>query len=367
MAKTIISADSHITEPPHCYIDYIDAKWKDKAPRIIAEDGLSDSFVIDGMENPIPMGLVAAAGVPPSQRSKEAVVLFDDLHLSGWNAKYRARDQDKDGIGAEIIYPTVGMVLCNHNDTEYKQACMLAYNRWLQEFCADEPMRVFGLGQTAVISVEQTIKDLREMKGMGFVGVMMPGHPGTDFDYDDSRFNPLWETAIELDFPLSFHILTTRDTAPVRGQKINGFMSIIRGCQDVMGVFVFSGVFDRYPDLKLVCAEADAGWVPHYMYRMDHAYNYHRFWSKVPPLEKMPSEYFRENIAMTFQDDYIAFQDRDKMNIERLMWASDFPHSDSTWPNSQVVLKEQTDGLTQREKDLICHDNVKSWYNLPVQ
>jgi predicted TIM-barrel fold metal-dependent hydrolase len=166
--------------------------------------------------------------------------------------------------------------------------------------------------------------------------------------------------------PLSFHILTTQRTT-TRGPKINGFMSIIRGCQDVIGMFIFSGVFDRYPELKLVCAEADAGWVPHFMYRLDHAYNYHRYWLKAPPLDRMPSEYFRENVAMTFQDDSIAFQTRDMMNIERLMWASYFPHSDSTWPNSQAILKEQTASLTQAERDLICHDNVKNWYNLPVQ
>ena len=366
MTKTIISADSHITEPPHCYIDFIESKWKDKAPTVVDVEGDSDAFVIHGLDNPLHIGAVAAAGIPPEQRQPGDIILFKDLHLSGWDAKYRVADQDRDGVGAEIIYPTIGMVLCNHEDGEYKQACMLAYNRWLQGYCEEEPTRIFGLGQTAVVSVEQSIKDLHEMKSMGFVGVMMPGSPATEFDYDDERFNPLWEAAIELNMPLSFHILTTQRTSP-RGPKINAFMSIIRGCQDVMGMFIYSGIFDRYPDLKLVCAEADAGWVPHFMYRLDHAYNYHRYWLKAPPLERMPSEYFRENIAMTFQDDFIAFQTRDMMNVERLMWASDFPHSDSTWPHSQAILKEQTADLTQLERDLICHDNVKNWYNLPVQ
>ena len=366
MAKTIISADSHITEPPNCYIDFIESKWKDKAPVVVDTEGESDAYVIHGLENPLHIGAIAAAGIPPIERQLDSAILFKDLHLSGWDARYRVADQDRDGVGAEIIYPTIGMVLCNHEDGEYKQACMLAYNRWLEGFCEVEPERIFGLGQTAIVSVEQAIKDLHEMKAMGFVGVMMPGSPATEFDYDDERFNPLWEAAIELDMPLSFHILTTQRTT-TRGPKINGFMSIIRGCQDVIGMFIFSGVFDRYPELKLVCAEADAGWVPHFMYRLDHAYNYHRYWLKAPPLDRMPSEYFRKNVAMTFQDDSIAFQTRDMMNIERLMWASDFPHSDSTWPNSQAILKEQTASLTQAERDLICHDNVKNWYNLPVQ
>ena len=103
-----------------------------------------------------------------------------------------------------------------------------------------------------------------------------------------------------------------------------------------MGTLIFSGVFDRHPGLKVVCVEADAGWVPHYMYRMDHAYKRHRYWMKAPPLERLPSEYFAEHIYVTFQDDWVAFKTNDLCNVRRLMWASDFPHSDSTWPNSQA-------------------------------
>ena len=83
--------------------------------------------------------------------------------------------------------------------------------------------------------------------------------------------------------------------------------------------FVFGGVFERHPKLKVVCAEADAGWVPHFIYRMDHAYNRHRYWMKCPPLERLPSEYFQSNIYLTFQDDWTAFKHRDEMNPRRLM------------------------------------------------
>ena len=118
---------------------------------------------------------------------------------------------------------------------------------------------------------------------------------------------------------------------------MNGFLSIIRGCQDIMGTLVLGGVFERHPDLKVVCVEADAGWVPHYMYRMDHAYKRHRYWLPAgQELSKLPSEYFRENIYTTFQDDWVAFQTADLMNWRRLLWANDFPHSDSTWPESQA-------------------------------
>ena len=80
--------------------------------------------------------------------------------------------------------------------------------------------------------------------------------------------------------PLSFHILTSHEgvAKPPRGPKLNAFMSIIRGNQDIIGTFIFGGVFERHPKLKIVCVEADAGWAPHFMYRMDHAFDRHRYW-----------------------------------------------------------------------------------------
>ncbi len=134
-----------------------------------------------------------------------------------------------------------------------------------------------------------------------------------------------------------------------------------------MESLLFSGVFERNPELKVVCVEADAGWAPHYMYRADHAYKRHRFWMKGQELAQLPSYYFRENIYLTFQDDWIAFKMKHMLNVERLMWASDFPHSDSTWPWSQQILAEHTKGLTEAERNKICFDNVKALYNLPVE
>ncbi len=359
-----ISADSHITEPPNCYIDHIDPKYRDTAPRIHNDEKLGDIYVIHDLSTPIPMGLVAAAGKDPSELKAKGAK-FEELHRGGWDPVQRLADQDRDGIAAEVIYPTVGMLLCNHEDADYKKACFDAYNRWLQAYCESAPDRLIGCGQTAMRSVEEGIEDLRRIKEMGFKGVMMPGNP-VQADYDDPMYDPLWEAAIDLDLPLSFHILTSRndDLRLYRGPKINSFLAIIRGCQDIIGTFIFGGVFERHPDLKLVCVEADAGWVPHYMYRMDHAYKRHRYWLKCPEMAKLPSEYFRENVYMTFQDDWTAFKSTGMLNPERLMWANDFPHSDSTWPWSQEMLAEHTADLTAVNRDAILRGNVKKLYNL---
>ncbi len=365
-SKPIISADSHITEPAGTYVDRIDHKYKDTAPHMVRDDKLGDIFVINGLSRPIPMGLVAAAGKSAKELSMMGVK-FEEMHRGGWDPEARLADQDRDGVFAEIIYPTVGMLLCNHKDFDYKKACFDAYNLWIAEYCGAHPERLIGAGQTAMRSVEEGIEDLRKIKQLGLRGVMMPGNPRLE-DYDSAIYDPFYEAAIDLEMPLSFHILTTREEAltPTRGPRLNSFLSIIRGCQDIIGTFVLGGVFERHPKLKVVCVEADAGWVPHYMYRMDHAYDRHRYWLPAGTLSKMPSEYFRENVYTTFQDDWVAFQMKDMCNIHRLMWANDFPHSDSTWPWSQDILKKHTAGLSEQERDLILHDNVAELYRLGV-
>jgi uncharacterized protein len=363
MGKPIISADSHVTEPPNTYVDNIDPAFRDRAPYMTRDEKRGDLFVIPGMAKPIPMGLIAAAGKDASELTMFGAD-FDELHRGGWDPDARLADQDRDGVTAEIIYPSVGMMVCNHPDFDYKHACFDAYNRWLATYCGAHPERLLGIGQTALRSVEEGVEDLQHIKDAGFHGVMMPGNPAVE-DYDSPVYDPLWEAAVDLGLPLSFHILnSSQDTFRTRGPKLNSFLGIIRGCQDILGTFIFGGVFERHPGLRVVSVEADAGWVPHYMYRMDHAYSRHRYWLPSGTLTKMPSEYFREHVYTTFQDDWTAFQVKDLCNIRRLLWANDFPHSDSTWPESQAVLARHAASLSESERDLVLHDNVAELYRL---
>jgi predicted TIM-barrel fold metal-dependent hydrolase len=368
--RPIISADSHIVEPPNCYTDYIDPKFRDEAPHVVRDDELGDLFVVPGMPKPITLSLTAAAGIPPEEL-RETGRTFDELHLSGHRPEARAADQDRDGVAAEIIYPTVGMLLCNHKDHEFKQACFEAYNRWISDYCSYDPARLLGLGQTAALSVERAIVDLETMKELGLRGVMMPGYPGDAYngntpDYDDPYWDPFYQASIQLEMPIGFHILTMGGQRH-RGPKAASFMSLIRGNQDIVAMMVLGGVFERNPELVIACTEADAGWAPHFMYRMDHAVKRHHNWMTSAKLSRLPSEYCLDHVRLTFQDDWVAFQMcrlNDMPLHKMLMWANDFPHSDSTWPWSQEMLAEHTKNLTDEEKRAVLHDNVASLYNL---
>jgi predicted TIM-barrel fold metal-dependent hydrolase len=372
MTLLAISADSHITEPGDCYVDRIDPKYRDRAPVALTDDTMGAVMSIDNGRSRVPYGMVAAAGRPAHKISPWEFVPWEELHPGGWDPKARLLEQDLDGVAAEVIYPSVGMLLCNHPDVDYKKACFDAYNLWITEFQSESPERLIGLGQTVLRSVEEGIADLESIKAMGLRGVMMPGVAGChdDGDYDDPRWDPFWQASIDLGLPLSFHILTSGSDvlggAGFRGPKINGFMGIIRGCQDIIGTLIYGGVFERFPELKVVCVEADAGWAPHWMYRADHAYKRHRNWLTSATLSKLPSEYFRENVSVTFQDDWVAFQITHLMNHKGLMWASDHPHSDATFPDSQKVLAEQTGHLSIDVRDDILWRNCARLYGLDI-
>ena len=158
-----ISADSHIVEPPQCFADFIDPAFRERAPHLIDDpDSGGDKYVVEGIPKPFGLNTLAAAGKAPEDITIDGDK-FGALHRSGWDPKYRLADMDKDGVAAEFIYPTVGMLICNLDDLDYKNACMHAYNRWLETYCAEAPDRIYGLGQTAVRSVDEAIEDFRRI------------------------------------------------------------------------------------------------------------------------------------------------------------------------------------------------------------
>jgi predicted TIM-barrel fold metal-dependent hydrolase len=372
-----ISADSHVSEPPNLYCDYIDPRYRDRAPYVATTPTGGQTYVIEGMGEggryTVDVGFMSAAGLEPKD-IKAGRHTYDDIYPGGWDGKARVADQDRDGIGGEVIYPSVGMAICNHPDAEFKDACFKAYNRWLAEFQSAAPDRLFGLGQTAVLSPEQTVRDLEQIKAAGFWGAMLPGDPSGETEYDDPSFDPVWEAAVDLELPVAFHILTSRRGAPKvrpeaadkRRNMAHVHHTLIRANQDVISTFIWGGVFERFPNLKLVCAEADAGWVPHFGYRLDHFYHRHRHHQGVDDMRRLPSEQLNENVYFTFQDDLVALNSLEMMNPKRLLWANDFPHSDSTWPWSQQLLAEQTRGMSDENRRAILRDNVIEVFNLPV-
>jgi predicted TIM-barrel fold metal-dependent hydrolase len=370
----LFSADSHVVEPGHCYVDNIESKYKDRAPHYKRAENGGEVLVVEDFP-PLKAGTLAASGHKLGSPELAKMTLAE-ANRGAFDPKQRLLDQDLDGVIAEVIYPTVGMYVCANEDADYKQACFWAYNRWLKdEFISYAPERLIGLGMTAVRSVDEAIDDVRKIKEMGFKGVMLPSEPSTKEDYDDKTFDRLWSVCTEMDMPISFHIFSSRAMKKLvhdqlnhqstgRGPPANRTQDVLRNVQDVIGMFIWGGVFERHPKLKLVCTEADAGWAPHYMLYADHYYLDRPDRKFGGGLTRKPSEYFMENVYMTFQRDWVALQMLHLLNPQRLLWANDFPHPDACWLQSQSLLAEHAAHLSPEHKSAILCDNVRNLYGL---
>ncbi len=358
----IISADSHVSETEEVFAD-IDPRFRDERPHAIYDEQIGAVLRIPRYDIKVPMGVICTAGRDPKEFGK--AVRWEELHPAGHDPKARLQIQDEDGIASEVIYPSLGMVLCNHPDVDYKKACFDAYNRWLQGFCERDPRRLVGMPLAALRTVEEGIDELRRIKEMGFRGVMLPGDPHVE-DYDRACYDPFWEACVDLGLPVSFHILTTKAdfAAAVRGPRIIQQIVTVRGNQNIAMMMVLGGVFERHPGLRVVLVESDAGWVPHFNFRMDHAWERHRWWMEIGAIQEPPSHYFQRNVYVTFQDDSSVRLVKSALNMDQVLWATDFPHSDGTYPHTHEIIEQVTEGMSATERRKILFENVNGLYDL---
>lgn len=358
----LFSADSHVVEIEACYAE-IDRGFDSLRPRAVEDPKQGAIMVVPGMDFTIPAGALSRAGLPFEDWAKPQP--WNRIHPAAYDPKARLAIQDEENVTGEIIYPSVGMVLCLHKDVRYRKACFEAYNRWLGGFCETDPKRLVGIAMAALPSPEEGVRELKEIARQGFKGVMFCGDPAFE-DYDHPSYAPIWETAIELGLPISFHILTGKDSwgMQVRGPKVIQQIVTVRGNQNIIMMMVLGGVFERHPELRVVMVENDAGWLPHFCFRLDHAWERHRWSLETGSITRKPSEFVNENIYVTFQDDSSVRWVAGALNLEHVMWATDFPHGDGTYPHSRRIADSVTDGMTPDQKHGVVYANARALYAL---
>lgn len=363
-ALRIVSADSHVLEPHDLWTKRLaGTPFADRAPRMSGDAKEGYVFVIDGLP-PFPVGLAGAAGRP-----SDTLGPAGEIREGGWDTKARLVDMDADGILAEVLYPSVGMSVVQSKDREYQLACIRAYNDWVAEFSDGSGGRLVGLALIPAIDIESSVAEIERTHALGLRGAMVPAVP-TEGHYGEERFDPFWAAFAERDWPVSFHVLTGGtggDPTLGSGIPLVGIMNPIHHMHSTLGVLIFCGVFDRHPNLKLVSAEHDAGWVAHFGYRLDQMFDRHHNWlASGVSLDLQPSEYLRKNVWYTFQKDPVAVETRGRIGVDRLLWASDYPHSDSTWPHSREVIARDFKGIPHDELQAIVCGNAVALYGLEI-
>jgi predicted TIM-barrel fold metal-dependent hydrolase len=381
-ANHVISADSHMMEPANLWVDRLDHKFQDRAPKVIKTEGKGGFVFVGPGLTPFPVAGGFAAG-----RSGEELKEFlgeanqakgyESARPSGWDPVERIKDQDIDGVHAEVLYTTLGMTLFGLHDAELQRACFKTYNDWLSEFCSHNPKRLIGAALISLEDVGEGTKELRRVAKNGLKGAMIWGAPPRERPYTSREYDPFWEAAQELQTPLSLHVITGKKPPKSEEERnkvrmeprdpsfVRGYMNLIHEVQRSLTDIIFSGVMMRFPKIKIVSAENDTGWIPHYMYRLDHAFE--KFGALMKePLDMKPSEYVRRNLWATFQDDPIGPMLFRYFGEDNFMWASDFPHTDSTWPNSLKVIEQDFEGVPAAVKRKIICDNAAKLYHIDL-
>ncbi len=363
----MISVDDHLFEPPHVWQDRLPAKYRDVGPRIveIEEDrdepyyssvlhlkkGMQVWRYEDIMEPNI--GLVVIPGneiddpnFDPLKDRTFDPVRFDEMRPGAYDPVARLGDMDADGVWAQIPFPSfpgfVGNKFTLANDKELALLCVQAYNDFLlDEWCPVAPDRYGALVILPLWDTALCVTEIQRCAAKGARGLLYPDNPaGLDLpSFGSGHWDPVFSAAEEVDLSLNMHF---------GGSKIVPWMSKDAAQAAVTSVFgmtlfnsmselVYSPVFHRHPNLKVVYSEGGIGWIPFAIQRVDQVWETYRHYPLNPPIntEVRPSELIRKHIWGCFIDDPIGVVNRDYIGVDRLLWESDYPHPDSVWPYSR--------------------------------
>ncbi len=357
----VVSADSHVYEPPDLWSRYIDPAFRSRAPHFVRQDG-ADLFVVDGFA-PKFIGVQASAGLRSEELRRDG--RHDQGRRGGWDPHARVKDMDTDGVAAEVLYPTLALGLYRIKDVDYQLACMRAYNDWLADHCAAYPDRIVGVGLVPLADVEAGVAELRRLRDRGLRGAAITSMPRVDQPFHDPRYDPFWAEAQALDVPISLHVFSEDREGMQAGDFIVRYSFAPARIQETLATFISFGVLERFPKLQLISVENDIGWAGTYLARLDHAFERHRHWTgSGTRLTMRPSDYFRRQVFLTFMVDKAGVDNRAHVGIDNIMWASDYPHPDSTWPDSQKFIEMQFAGVPAAERRKIVAENACRLYGL---
>ena len=365
----LVSSDSHIMEPPDLWLKHIDPEYKDRAPKVVRE-GDFDQWYADG---DIKFGVVGAntqAGrrfeAPETIRTEG---LYEDVLLGGMDPHAHVKDMDIDTVAGGIIFPSMGLSIWVIPSSDLLSAVFRAYNDWLAEFCSPYPGRLRGLAMLNIDSVEDGVNELKRAKTIGLAGAMIPQRPIFG-RYDSPMYEPLWNTAENLDMPLAIHIGTSRwhpNNATLFGNARGPveFINQEYDMKDNITAILCSDLFERHPDLKIGVAEYEVSWAPYLLNRMDRIYKErpNRFFSRYKNAA-LPSDFFKSNMFISFQEDDLGVALRHYVGVNTLMWGSDYPHAESTFPKSREIVDRILEGVPEEEKIMIAGENCANMFHV---
>ncbi len=388
-AYRYISGDSHLEVLPDHWLPRVPAQYRDMAPHVIRMPDGGDAWAVEGQPfRQVAFDLYGGKGredwFPWGQN-------YETTPGADGDPAVRVRLQDEDGIDAEVLFPNqaAGPNFWRHirSDDVYR-AVIRAYNDWLAEFCSYAPERLLGLALMPMTNLEDSLAELEHAKKLGLAGVMLgifPSGKGQATPADDT----FWKAALDIQMPITAHQEFNREGkrgGPLmlyprypkdwdsRGPNADLAFQMNRfgrlGSLNAIQL-ALDGVFVRFPDLKIFFAETQIAWLPFFLEQADIRYDRHWYWAQNilgwEPLPQKPTDYIRHHCLWGFQEDRVGVELRHRIGIDQVMWATDFPHQESEFPHSRVVIDRVFAGVPEPEKRKMVAQNAIDFLHLDAE
>lgn len=359
----MVSADNHVNEPPDLWEKRVDNKHRHRIPRVEVD--------ADGVKWQVTEGRRATK--------------LRDLRLEGEDKEranagvrdpqQRLRDGERDGVDAEIIFGQKGQLIWSTPDPTFSLELCRTWNNWAWEVFGDHNDRMSPMGALAPGDVEGSVQEVYRLAKLGFRFFSLPTKPvwgptgASAHNYNSPDFDPLWAAIEETGLPMTMHVSTGRDPRGARGNGgavINYTIHSLAPSMEPVANLCASGVFERFPGLRLATIEAGIGWVPWLLVAMDESFHKHHMHA-FPSLQALPSEYFRRHVTASFMEDLAGLaMAREFDLVDNFLWSNDYPHHEGTWPHSAEAIERTMGHLTDAERAKILGLNAAAFFGFEV-
>jgi predicted TIM-barrel fold metal-dependent hydrolase len=358
----MISADCHANEPSGLWLERMDKKYHHRLPRIETDENGVKWTVVEGMQR--------SRMIDHQMSGEEAL-----RNKSGYTPEQRTKDHLRDGVDAEIIFPNKGLSVWATTDAEFGAAQCRVWNDWSWEMFGPYNEFMSPIAAIMTADINMAIAEIKRVAALGFRGINLPckpifgAHDAHHPNYNMSLYDPMWAVIQDCDIAITFHISTGRDPRAARkdgGAIINYAAHALSPTVEPIACLCASGVLERFSKLRFAGIECGIGWIPWALEAMDEAARKHHMWA-YPKLKKLPSEYFREHGAASFQDDLVGLELAEKHNlVENFLWANDYPHHEGSWPHSAESVERQMGGLEEESRSKILGLNSAKMFKFDV-
>jgi len=382
----LISVDDHVVEPADVWDRWLPERYRDRGPKVVRR-GIRDidyegtAKYVEHFDDDSPTKvdcwvyedlvythkrMVAAAGYPREEMTLTPIT-YDDMRPGCYDAKARLDDMDISHVEASMCFPTFprfcGQTFNEGKDKEVGMACVLAYNDWMvEEWCGDSGGRLIPLGIIPLWDVQAAAAEVRRNAARGVRAVCfseLPYHLRLPTIHT-GHWDPLFEACAETGTVVAMHIGSSSQmpaASPDAPPSVSATLAFGNAMASMID-FLMSGVLVRYPGLKLLYAESQIGWIPYALQRVDQVWEDNQAWAKTKHIPEPPSTYYHRSIYGCFINDPHGLESLDEIGVGNVTVETDYPHSDSTWPDTKAIVTKLVAGLPDEVVHKILRQNA---------